>query len=115
MRANSLRQLASELEALKVAAAQAEAMASETVARLVSASHESLRVHAHRPQASIRPQLKRKRTVEDEHEMDEGEERVVAPTPKRRRTAHHVAKMLVRTATVATVGAVAAWTALAFA
>ena len=47
--------------------------------------------------------------------MDEGEERVVAPMPKRRRTAHRVAKMLVRTATVATVGAVAAWTALAFA
>ena len=49
MRANGLRQLASELEALKVARAQAEAMASETVARLVSAFHESLRVHAHYP------------------------------------------------------------------
>ena len=47
MRANGLRQLASELEALKVARAQAEATASETVARLVSAFHESLRVHAH--------------------------------------------------------------------
>lgn len=113
IRENGARQIASELEAAKVARAQVEAAASEAAAQLVSVSHEGLRVHAHHPQMS--KSLKRKRCEDDEPEMNGDEVRAVAPTPKRRRTAHRVASMFVRTATVATVGAVAAWTALAFA
>ena len=115
MREDSLKELSLEIEKLRAMRAQAETIVSESVKRFVSTSKPlSLSVHTHRQQASVRS-LKRKRCEEDEHAMDDDEERVVAPMPKRRRTAYRVAKMLVRTATVATVGAVAAWTALAFA
>ncbi|KZT66322.1 hypothetical protein DAEQUDRAFT_730444 [Daedalea quercina L-15889] len=99
IRENSVKQIAFELEAAQAARAQAEAAAAEAVARLISNP------------------LKRKRSEEDDCAEDEagGAARVVAPVPKRRRTTHRVAKVLVRAATAATVGAVAAWTALAFA
>ncbi|KAH9840597.1 uncharacterized protein C8Q71DRAFT_854476 [Rhodofomes roseus] len=99
IRENGERQVALELEAVRVARTQAEAAAAEAVARLAANP------------------LKRKRSEDDDFYMDDdaGDVRVVVPMPKRRRMVGRVATMLARTATVATVGAVAAWTALAFA
>jgi len=98
IRENGEKQIALELEAVRIARAQAEAAAAEAVARL-----------------AVNP-LKRKRSEDDDLGEDEtSDPRVVAPIPKRRRMARRVATMLARTVTVATVGAVATWTALAFA
>lgn len=115
VRENGAKQIAGELEAVIAARVQVEAAVSEAVARLVSAIHEDMRVHAHHHHLQTSKSLKRKRSEEDEDAMGEDEVRDVVPMPKRRRIVRRVAGMFVRTATVATVGAVAAWTALAFA
>ncbi|RPD52633.1 hypothetical protein L226DRAFT_563784 [Lentinus tigrinus ALCF2SS1-7] len=99
-------QMAGELEAVKALRAEASAAVAEAKAACASAQAQTVEVVS---------SLKRKRdAMEDEAPlMIDISRDLVAPAPKRRR-AMRVVSVVARTATVATLGAVAAWGALAF-
>jgi len=99
IREESERQIAQELEAIKAARIEAQ-MVAEAFRQAVQPAVNS---------------SKRKRSDEDEGEHDNATVIHVEspPAPKRRRTIR-VMSRIAQTATIATVGAVAAWTALAF-
>ncbi|KAL1942162.1 hypothetical protein VTO73DRAFT_6226 [Trametes versicolor] len=101
-------QMADELEALK--ALRIEAAAAVAEAKLAAAAVTTA--------ASTANVLKRKREdAEDEAEQsvsNNDDSRIIAALPSKRRRTLQVASTVAHTATVATIGAVAAWAALAF-
>ncbi|KAH9850467.1 hypothetical protein C2E23DRAFT_869927 [Lenzites betulinus] len=108
MQRETRTQMAEELEAIKALRAEAAAAIAEA----------KLAVAAATTAASIPNVLKRKREDTDEAEgaefASEDTSRTVAPLPSKRRRTLDVVSTVAQTATVATMGAVAAWAALAF-
>lgn len=118
--------MAEQLEVVKALRAEASAAVADAKVACASAQAQAVEVCRLKPfsllmfnhiLAQVVDSLKRKR---DTMEVDgtsslliDAPGDVVAPAPKRRR-AMRVVSVVARTATVATLGAVAAWSALAF-
>lgn len=117
MRTQAQQDIEKELEALRAARAEAEAAAAQ-----LRQEQREMQARLEAPiLAPVSPILKRKR-IEDEESAEDALRHVdvgvhvpppIAPLPKRKRTMR-VLSTVAHTTAVATLGAVAAWTALAY-
>ncbi|THH31674.1 hypothetical protein EUX98_g2515 [Antrodiella citrinella] len=119
MHAKAQKELEAELQALRTARSEAETIATRMREQMATAAHND----ASTSTIPATP-LKRKRDIGTEYDDDActpssigvDVPRPIAPSTKRRKTstAARVVSVVVQTTAVATLGAVAAWTALAF-
>ncbi|KAI0919935.1 hypothetical protein AcW1_002941 [Taiwanofungus camphoratus] len=98
-RENAEQQIAKELEGIRAARLEAEAASAQALASVEATSQP--------------PKRKRPDYEDDNTPADSTSSDIVVNPPKRRRTMTAATK-IVQTATIATIGAMAAWTALAF-
>lgn len=116
-RENAEQQIAKELEGIRAARLEAEAASAQALASVEAVRYlfpRSYEIgHPHTAQTSQPPKRKRPDYEDDNTPADSTSSDIVVNPPKRRRTMTAATK-IVQTATIATIGAMAAWTALAF-